>query len=64
MSGVHHCRLAVIVVIEVLIYELILETQRLHHFLNVLGKEIISLFHGRDELSGGHNDGTDVHFPN
>ncbi len=64
-SWAHRCSLAVVVVILVLVRELlILETQRHHSFLDVLEKDIISPFHGLDELSGGHDDGTDAHFPN
>jgi hypothetical protein len=56
---------AVVVVIQVLVRELlILETQRHYRFLYVLEKDIISPFHGLDELSGGHDDGTDARFPN
>ncbi len=65
VSGAHRCRLAVVVVIQVLVRELlILETQRHYSFLDVLEKDIISPFHGLDELSGGHDGGTDAHFPN
>jgi hypothetical protein len=64
VSGAHRSRLAVVVVIQVLVHELlILETQRYYRFLNVLEKDIISPFHGLDELIGGHDDGTDAHFP-
>ncbi len=64
-SGAHRCRPAVVVVIQVLVRKLlILETQRHYRFLDVLEKDIISPFHGLDELSGGHDDGTDAHFPN
>ncbi len=65
VAGAHVCRLAVVVVIQVLVRELlILETQRHYSFLHVREKDIISPFHGLDELSGGHDDGTDAHFPN
>ncbi len=66
VSWAHHYSLAVIVVIPVLVRELlILETQRHHSFLDVLEKDLISPFHGLDELlSGRHNDGTNAHFPN
>ncbi len=67
VSGAHRCRIAVVVVIQVLVRELlILETQRNYRFLDVREKDIISpfKFHGLDELSGGHDDGTDAHFPN
>ncbi len=65
VSRAHRCCLAVVVVIQVLVRELlVLETQRHYCFLNVLEKDTISPFHGIDELSGGHDDGTDGHFPN
>ncbi len=65
VAGAYGCRLAVVVVIQVLVRELlILETQRHYRFLDVSEKDIISPFHGLDELSGGHNDDTDAHFPN
>ncbi len=64
VSWAHRCSLAVVVVIQVLVRELlILKTQRHYRFLNVLEKDIISPVHGLDELSGGHDYGTDAHFP-
>ncbi len=64
VAWAHVCCLAVVVVIQVLVRELlILERQRHYRFLDVREKDIISPFHGLDERSGGHDDGTDAHFP-
>jgi hypothetical protein len=47
VSRAHHCRLAVVVGIQVLVCDLlILQTQKHYRFLNVLEKDIILPFHG------------------